>query len=180
MGSFKLREFGSPSETMFDPQMFWKWKNVLEVLLSACQVLWGSDFTCHWATKNVCRAKNSKSPSNLNTSALCCAECCWYKYKKIVVEFFLCWFARPTRLWTTGLWTAEFECMISPWMPWSTETVLMPLNSGRFVVVHSHSTFSTGCQMATPQNAEAKKCQNLGFSATPTQQNKPIKMKFCS
>jgi len=36
----------------------------------------------------------------------------------------------------------------------STETILIPLDRERFVVVHPCSTFSDCCQVATPQNAE--------------------------
>ena len=46
-------------------------------------------------------------------------------------------------------WTSEFVRPISPWRRWSTETILMPLDRGRFVVVHLCSTFSDCCQLAT-------------------------------
>ena len=36
-------------------------------------------------------------------------------------------------------------------------TILMPLDRGRFVVVHPCSTLSDCCQLATPSNAEVKK-----------------------
>ena len=42
---------------------------------------------------------------------------------------------------------------------------LMPLDRGRFVVVHPCSTFSDCCQLATPLNAEVQKNRkNWGFS----------------
>ena len=49
----------------------------------------------------------------------------------------------------------------------STETILMPLDRGRFVVVHSCSTFSDCCQLATALNAEVQKTAKIGgFSPT--------------
>ena len=44
-------------------------------------------------------------------------------------------------------------------------------------VVHPRSTFSAGRQLATPQNAQVQKRQNLEFSAAQVQQNKPIIIK---
>jgi len=68
---------------------------------------------------------------------------------------------------------------ILPRRRWSTERTLTPLNRGRFVVVHSCSTFSDCRHLATPQNAEfQKKRQNLGFLAARERQNKPIETKF--
>jgi len=62
-------------------------------------------------------------------------------------------------------WTSEFVCPISPWRRWSTETTLIPLDRGRFVVVHPCSTFSDCCQLVTPLNAEVKNmAKNGGFS----------------
>ena len=51
-----------------------------------------------------------------------------------------------------------------------TETILMPLGRGRFVVVHTCSTLSDCCQLATTLNAEVQKSQNLakiGFFSPP-------------
>jgi len=45
--------------------------------------------------------------------------------------------------------TSEIVRPILPWMRWSTETILMPLDRGRFVVVHPCSTLSDCCQLAT-------------------------------
>ena len=57
---------------------------------------------------------------------------------------------------------------ISPWRRWSTETILMPLDRGRFVVVHPCSTLSDCCQLATTLNAEVQKIGKIdkigGFS----------------
>ena len=65
---------------------------------------------------------------------------------------------------------------------WSTETILMPLGRGRFVVVHPCSTLSDYCQLATTLNAEVQKIakidKNWGFFAARWRQNKPIKTKF--
>jgi len=46
---------------------------------------------------------------------------------------------------------------------WSTETILMPLDRGRFVVVHPCSALSDRCQLATTLNAEIQKRQKLGI-----------------
>ena len=43
------------------------------------------------------------------------------------------------------------------------EMILMPLDRGRFVVVHSCSTFSDCRQPATPQNAEVQKTAKSCF-----------------
>ena len=43
-----------------------------------------------------------------------------------------------------------------------TETVLMPLDRGRFVVVHLCLTFSDCCQLLTPLNAEVQKPAKIG------------------
>jgi len=60
-------------------------------------------------------------------------------------------------------WTSEFVCPISPWRRWSTETIEMPLNRGRFIVVHPCWTFSDCRQLATPQNVVVQKRQKLRF-----------------
>jgi len=44
----------------------------------------------------------------------------------------------------------------------STETILIPLDRARFVVVHPCSTFSDCCQLATPLNVEVQKWQKNG------------------
>ena len=46
---------------------------------------------------------------------------------------------------------------ILPRRRWSAETILIPLDWGRFVVVHPCSGFSDCCELATPQNAEVQK-----------------------
>jgi len=63
-------------------------------------------------------------------------------------------------------WTSEIVRQISLWVRWITETILMPLDRGRFVVVHPCSTLSDCCQLATTLNAKVQKCQKLGFSPT--------------
>ena len=50
----------------------------------------------------------------------------------------------------------------SPLRRWSTATILIPLDRGRFVVVHTCSTFSDCCQLATPLNAEVQKTAKIG------------------
>ena len=47
-------------------------------------------------------------------------------------------------------------------MEWSTETILMPLGRGRFVVVHPCSTLSDCCQLVTTLNAEVQKIAKIG------------------
>ena len=49
-------------------------------------------------------------------------------------SFFVCWFVCLTCLWMMGLWMTKFECTILPWRYQSTETVVIPLDKGRFVV----------------------------------------------
>ena len=85
----------------------------------------------------------------------------------------VCLFVCPPRFWTS-----EIVRPISPWRRWSTETILMPLDRGRFVVVHPCLTFSDCCQLATTLNAEVQKRQKLGFFANRGRQNKPIETKF--
>ena len=64
---------------------------------------------------------------------------------------------------TSRFWTSEFVHPISPWRCWNTEMILMPLDRGRFVVVHPCSTFSDCRQLSTSLNAEVQKRQKLGF-----------------
>jgi len=45
---------------------------------------------------------------------------------------------------------------------WSIETMLIPLDRGRFVVVHTCSTFSDCCQPAGTLNAEVEKTAKIG------------------
>jgi len=64
---------------------------------------------------------------------------------------------------TSRFWRLEIVRPISPWRRWSTEMILMPLDRGRFVVVHPCSTFSDGCQLATPLNAEVQNMAKIVF-----------------
>jgi len=66
------------------------------------------------------------------------------------VEFFVCLSVRHAC-------EPEFVCTISPRRGWSTETILIPMDMGRLVVVHPCSAFSDCCQLATPQNANVQK-----------------------
>jgi len=66
--------------------------------------------------------------------------------------------------------TSEIVRSISPWGRWSTETILMPLDRGRFVVVHPCSTFWDCCQSATPLNADVKK-NGKNWGSLPTEGN---------
>ena len=50
---------------------------------------------------------------------------------------------------------------------WSTETVLIPLDRGRFVVVQSCPTFSYCCQLATSLNAEVQNMAKIGGGFSP-------------
>ena len=68
---------------------------------------------------------------------------------------------------SSRFWMSEIVRLISPWRRCSIETILIPLDRGRFVVVHPCSTFSDCCQLATPLNAEVQKnSKNCGFSLT--------------
>jgi len=74
----------------------------------------------------------------------------------------VCLFVCPSRSWTS-----EFVRPISPWKCWSTETILMPLDRGRFVVVHQCSTFWDWWQLATSLFTKCwspKNGKNWGFS----------------
>ena len=77
------------------------------------------------------------------------------------VRLFVCLFVCPSHFWTS-----EIVRPISLRRHWNTETILMPLDRGKFVVVHPCSTLSACGQMATTLNAEVQKRQKLGFSPT--------------
>jgi len=51
---------------------------------------------------------------------------------------------------------------ISPWKRWKTGMTLMPLDRGRFVVVHPCSTFSDCRQLSTSRNAKVPKMAKTG------------------
>ena len=70
---------------------------------------------------------------------------------------FVCLFVNLSRLRTS-----EFVRTMSPRRRWSAETILIPLDRERFVVVHLCSTFSDCCQLATPQNAEVQNMTRIG------------------
>jgi len=55
----------------------------------------------------------------------------------------------------------------SPSRRWSTEAILIPLDRGRFVVVHPCSAFSDCSQLSTPQNAEVQKVEKFGGFSPP-------------
>ena len=76
---------------------------------------------------------------------------------------FVCLSVCSSRFWTSEIVVHP----ISPWRHWSTETILIPLDRGRFVVVHPCSTFSDCCQLAMPLNAEVQKTAKIaaGFAA---------------
>ena len=85
------------------------------------------------------------------------------------VEFFVCLSVCSPRFWTS-----EIVHQISPWRRWSTETILIPLDRGRFVLVHPCSTFSDCCHLVLSPIAigDNTKCRspkngkNWGFSPT--------------
>ena len=68
---------------------------------------------------------------------------------------------------SSRLWTSEIVRPISPWRRWSTETILIPLDRGRFVVVHPCSTLSDCCQLATPLNDEVQNMAKIGWFSPP-------------
>ena len=74
---------------------------------------------------------------------------------------------------SSRVWTSEIVRPISPWRHWSTETILTPLDRGRFVVLYPCLTLSDCCQLATTLNAEVQKRQKLEFFANRGRQNKP-------
>jgi len=68
------------------------------------------------------------------------------------VEFFVCMFVCLfVRHWNVRFCAPDFA------RRWNTETILISLDRGRFVVVHPSSTFSDCSQRATSQNAEIQK-----------------------
>ena len=83
---------------------------------------------------------------------------------------------------SSRFWTSDIVRLISPWRRWSSETILILLDRGRFVVVHPCSTLSNCCQLATTLNAEVQKIEKMGknweFFAARGRQNKPIETKF--
>jgi len=82
------------------------------------------------------------------------------------LSFFVCLFVTLS-VCSSRFWTSEIVRPISPWRRGSTETILMPLDRGRFVVVHPCSTFSDCCQLAASLNAEVQKtCKNWSFWPT--------------
>jgi len=74
------------------------------------------------------------------------------------VEFFVCLFVC---LFVTILNVRDCAPDLSM-RRWSTETILLPLYSGRFVVVHPCSTFSDCCQLATSLNDEVRNMAKYG------------------
>jgi len=93
--------------------------------------------------------------------------------RRKTLSFFVC----PSRFFchalcvtlvTSRFWTPEFVRPISPWRRWSTEImILMPLDRGRFVVVHPCSTFLDCRQLSTSLNAEVQKTAKIGFFSPP-------------
>jgi len=63
---------------------------------------------------------------------------------------------------TSRFWMPEFVRPTSPWRQWS-EMILMPLDRGRFVVVHACSTFSDCRQLSTSLNAEVQKMAKIEY-----------------
>ena len=86
-----------------------------------------------------------------------CRVWCGSDFSQKNVEFCLC--VCPSCFWTT-----EFVRMILPWRHLNAETILIPLDRGRFVVVHPRSTFSVHCQFVAPQNCEVKNGEIWVFS----------------
>ena len=64
-----------------------------------------------------------------------------------------------------------------------TETIMMPLDRGRFVVVHPCPTFSDCCQLATPLTGDTTKCRSpktakIGVFHHQRSTDKPIETNF--
>jgi len=74
-----------------------------------------------------------------------CAKFGWAPISPATVCLSVC----PSRFWTS-----EIVRPISPWRRWSTETILMPLDRGRFVVMYLCSTFS----LRLPLTGDTTKC----------------------
>jgi len=89
------------------------------------------------------------------------------------VEFFCLFVCLPVMLLNVRVCVPDFAIKAL-----DTETILLPLDRGRFVVVHPCSTFSDCCQLAIPLNAEVENTAKIGVFAARGRQNKPIEMKF--
>ena len=81
------------------------------------------------------------------------------------VEFFVC-LSVCLSVCSSRFWKSETVRPISAWRHWSTETILIPLDRGRFVAVHPCSTFSHCCQLATPLNAEDPRISLASYVVT--------------
>jgi len=105
-------------------------------------------------------------------AALCAAQACRYLiYSEADFEVF-----RPAGCTDGGKIWHGGGCQISPpsvqrqgcrtpkteISTQITETILIPLDRGKFVVVHTCSTFSDCCQLATPLNAEVQNMAKYG------------------
>jgi len=82
------------------------------------------------------------------------------------LSFFVCLSVCPS-VCSSHFSMSEIVRPISPWRRWSTETMLIPLDRGRFVVVRPCSTFSDCCQLATPLNTEVQKVAKIGVFLQP-------------
>jgi len=76
------------------------------------------------------------------------------------VEYFL-------SVCSSRFWTSEIVRQISLWRLWSTETILTPLDRGRFVVVHTCSTLSDCLPIGDNTKCwSPKNGKKWGFSST--------------
>jgi len=76
-------------------------------------------------------------------------------------EFFVC---VSVMLVMSRLWTTEFVCTISPWRHWNTETILIPLDRGRFIFVHRVQLFQIAANWRQHKMQSPKNGKLCGFS----------------
>ena len=143
-GDFKLKESGSPKFSTppslwsytSDPPRFWRWKHVLEVLYH--RIKFGG-------------ARVLPPPARPNT----------------LTFLFVC----TSRLWRHAFERRacekmEFVRTISPWGRWSTKTILIWFDRGRFCSCAPTFNFLHKLPIVvTTKRQNLKKRQNLQFSA---------------
>ena len=130
------------------------WQCLLKLTVSGYTQIFSSESMCQ-------TSKSFKGARTCSRSSITGPSLVWLRFnpplgRPKTLSFF-CLFVCPTRFWTS-----KFVSPISPWWHWSTETILMPFDRERFVVVHMSSTFSDSCQLAIPLNAEVQKTAKIG------------------
>ena len=79
---------------------------------------------------------------------------------------------------SSRFWTSEVVRQISPWRRWSTETILIPLDRGRFVVVHRVQLSQIAANWRYHKMPKSKNGKIWGIFAARERLNKSIETKF--